>query len=97
MAFCYQCGRQLPAAAIFCPACGVDCSREDWPEAEPQWEYCEVGLELVAERWGIFPSDLLRFLARAEGPKGNYTAGASPQFKAGLGNYYQPDNKNKRH
>jgi hypothetical protein len=97
MGFCCHCGGQLPDGADFCPSCGVRLSAAGRPRPEPEWEYCEVGLELVAERWGLFPSDMLRFITRAEGPQGIYTAGTSPPFKAGLGNYYQPDKKNSRH
>lgn len=96
MAFCQKCGRQLPKLASFCPGCGVEVSADEL-QADLDWETCEIGLGLVAERWGLFPADMLRFIARAEGPKGVYTAGTSPEFKAGLGNYYQPDKKNKRH
>ncbi|MDR3589189.1 MAG: zinc ribbon domain-containing protein [Negativicutes bacterium] len=97
MAFCNRCGEKLPEGACFCSGCGIELLTAGGPKPEPPWETCEVGLELVAERWGLFPSDMLRFIARAEGPAGIYTAGTSPAFKAGLGNYYQPDKENHRH
>lgn len=97
MLFCEYCGERLSAAANFCSKCGKPTHVDDIAEPQPQWETCEIIPELVTEKWGILPSDIMRFIARTDGPKGQRTISESPKFKAGLADYYQPDKKNKRH
>jgi hypothetical protein len=97
MLFCENCGEQLSAAANFCPKCGKPRHTRPSPEPQPEWETCEIIPEMVTEKWGIIPSDIMRFVARMEATKGHHTIGESKNFKAGLADYYQPDKKNKRH
>lgn len=97
MLFCENCGEQLSATANFCSKCGKPRRADGSAKSEPEWETCEIIPELVTEKWGILPSDVMRFIARAAGPKGQCIVGESKKFKAGLADYYQPDKKNKRH
>lgn len=95
--YCQYCGGQLPDDANYCGRCGKP-SAEARQAADPPAETCEIVAEMVGEkRSPLFPADMLRFTAKAEGPEGAYTAGESAAVRAGLSEYYQPNQKNKRH
>lgn len=99
--FCHNCGAELPDDANFCSKCGkqqAPAASPVVPEAAPAAEVCEVVAEMVGEKWNpMFPADMMRFKAKAAGPKGEYVAAESPKIKVGLSEYYQPNQKNKRH
>lgn len=104
MPYCPGCGTELPADANFCPKCGrpqaapPPAPAPDDPGPE-NWEECEIVAVVAGEKWSpVFPSEMIQFKAEATGPKsGAYTAKESPQLKAGLADYYQPNKANKRH
>ncbi len=99
--FCHNCGAELPADANFCSKCGKRlAAAEPRTDAEPAPadEVCEVVAEMAGEKWSpMFPADMMQFKAKAAGPQGEYLAAESPKFKVGLSEYYQPNQKNKRH
>lgn len=99
--FCHNCGALLPGDANFCSKCGKrQAPAEPTKAAEPApaVEVCEVVAEMAGEKWSLmFPADMVQFKAKAAGPNGEYVAAESPKVKVGLSEYYQPDQKNRRH
>lgn len=103
MSFCHNCGVAMPEDANFCPKCGkpaIPVAESDKPEpaGEVAEETCMIVAELAGEKWSpLFPGDYIQFKARASGPAGDFLAGESARVKAGLGDYYEPNKKNKQH
>jgi RNA polymerase subunit RPABC4/transcription elongation factor Spt4 len=80
--FCYSCGTQLPAGANFCWNCGKS-QKMDTQLNTPEWETCMISYEGVKQS-GWFGPGKARWWAKASGPKGNYRAGESTPFQAGV-------------
>lgn len=107
MSFCHNCGVPMPEDANFCPKCGKPVSSVEEPakleppvedNVEVAAETCMIVAELAGEKWSpLFPGDYIQFKARAGGPAGEFLAGESSRVKAGLGDYYEPNKKNKQH
>lgn len=99
--FCHHCGALIPDDANFCSKCGkqqTPAEPRTITEPAPAAEVCEVVAEMAEEKWSpMFPADMVQFKAKAAGPQGEYVAAESPKVKVGLSEYYQPNQKNKRH
>jgi len=94
MFYCTNCGAQLPDEANFCWKCGKPAPKAENPQPNVEYEYCEITLESVREKWGIYPREIVRYVARIPGQE-NFAH--SPQFELTTFDYYGPNKKNPRH
>lgn len=76
--YCVSCGTQLPDEANFCLKCGKP-QKPDVRADEPQWELCEITLEVVTS--GFFADIKYKYVAKAVGPNGIYMVGETPLIK----------------
>ena len=88
--YCMSCGTELPEHAKFCLECGRPTRPGTPTEREgPRWEYCEI----VWSKIRSVPATL-QFWASAIGPKGLYSAGASPEWSLFFGEPYPRRDRN---
>src|SRR6266496_2612351 len=75
--FCGNCGTEIPDEANSCWKCA-----KTWRQAdEPRWEICEIEQEYVGSiRPFIALQYQYKFIAKAIGPQGVYSAGETPSF-----------------